>query len=51
MSQGFVNLGNLIPGERYSFKTKDIPGGRSPQSWYGQSIFFYKCFRTEWTCW
>jgi hypothetical protein len=29
MSQGFVNLGNLIQGERYSFTTKDIPGGRS----------------------
>uniref|UniRef100_A0A6C0II28 Uncharacterized protein n=1 Tax=viral metagenome TaxID=1070528 RepID=A0A6C0II28_9ZZZZ len=29
MSQGFVNLGNLIPGERYSFTTKDVPGGRA----------------------
>jgi len=29
MSQGFINLGNLIQGERYSFTTKDIPGGRS----------------------
>jgi len=29
MAQGFVNLGNLIPGERYSFTTKDFPGGRS----------------------
>ena len=28
MSKGFVNLANLIPGERYSFTTNDFPGGR-----------------------
>ena len=29
MSQGFINLEKLIQGERYSFSTQDIPGGRS----------------------
>ncbi len=34
MSQGFVNLENLIQGERYSFSTQDIPGGRSQGTFY-----------------
>jgi hypothetical protein len=29
MDQGFVNLGNLIPGERYSFTTQQFPNVRS----------------------
>jgi hypothetical protein len=28
MAEEFINLGNLIPGERYSFTTQLFPGGR-----------------------